>query len=242
MIENLSLRKEMHGPMNILVIEDDAILSKNINGILQAENMNVQCVFDGLLAEKLLAKEYFDCIIMDINLPGKTGFDLCRDFRIFNTTTPVLMLTAFSELEDKVKGFECGADDYLTKPFYMRELILRVNALVKRNRISTSNASENALTIVGDITINQVTKKVLRQGNEILLTPREYQILLRLCQNQGEIVSKSELIREIWGKSMDANTNTIEVYVNFLRNKLDKPFAKNSIKTKVGYGYYLDIE
>lgn len=232
----------MHGPMNILVIEDDAILSKNINGILQAENMNVQCVFDGLLAEKLLAKEYFDCIIMDINLPGKTGFDLCRDFRIFNTTTPVLMLTAFSELEDKVKGFECGADDYLTKPFYMRELILRVNALVKRNRISTSNASENALTIVGDITINQVTKKVLRQGNEILLTPREYQILLRLCQNQGEIVSKSELIREIWGKSMDANTNTIEVYVNFLRNKLDKPFAKNSIKTKVGYGYYLDIE
>ncbi|MGE5393873.1 MAG: response regulator transcription factor [Candidatus Saccharibacteria bacterium] len=228
--------------MNILVIEDDAILSKNINGILQAENMNVQCVFDGLLAEKLLAKEYFDCIIMDINLPGKTGFDLCRDFRIFNTTTPVLMLTAFSELEDKVKGFECGADDYLTKPFYMRELILRVNALVKRNRISTSNASENALTIVGDITINQVTKKVLRQGNEILLTPREYQILLRLCQNQGEIVSKSELIREIWGKSMDANTNTIEVYVNFLRNKLDKPFAKNSIKTKVGYGYYLDIE
>ena len=118
--------------MQVLIIEDDPILSKNISDALVTEGMMPSTVFDGLLAERILKKETFDCIIMDINLPGKTGFDLCSQLRTFNRKTPVLMLTAFSELEDKVKGFECGADDYLTKPFFMRELILRINALAKR--------------------------------------------------------------------------------------------------------------
>lgn len=228
--------------MNILVIEDDTTLNKNINEALSAENLNAESVFDGLLAERMLKKDNFDCIIMDVNLPGKTGFDLCKDYRNFNTTTPVLMLTAFSELDDKVKGFDCGANDYLTKPFYMRELILRVKALINRNKNQNSNRQEGTKIIAGDIIINQAIKKVSRQENEISLTPREYQILLKLTENKGEIVSKKDLIKEIWGSSVGANTNTIEVYINFLRNKLDKPFGKNSIKTKVGYGYYLDIE
>ena len=226
--------------MNILVIEDDAILNKNILQALQAENWNAESVFDGGLAERMLKKSHFDCVIMDINLPGKTGFDLCRDFRKFNTSTPVLMLTAFSELEDKIKGFDCGADDYLTKPFYMRELILRVNSLLKRNKNNNSNHSENTQIATGDITIDEVTKKVFKQETEIPLTPREYQVLLRLCKNPGEVVSKSALIKEIWGRSVGINTNTIEVYINFLRSKLDKPFGTNRIKTKVGYGYFLD--
>ena len=228
--------------MNILVIEDDTTLNKNINEALRAENLNAESVFDGLLAERMLKKDNFDCIIMDVNLPGKTGFDLCKDYRNFNTTTPVLMLTAFSELDDKVKGFDCGANDYLTKPFYMRELILRVKALINRNKNQNSNRQEGTKIIAGDIIINQAIKKVSRQENEISLTPREYQILLKLTENKGEIVSKKDLIKEIWGSSVGANTNTIEVYINFLRTKLDKPFGKNSIKTKVGYGYYLDIE
>ena len=228
--------------MNILVIEDDTTLNKNINEALRAENLNAESVFDGLLAERMLKKDNFDCIIMDVNLPGKTGFDLCKDYRNFNTTTPVLMLTAFSELDDKVKGFDCGANDYLTKPFFMRELILRVKALINRNKNQNSNRQEGTKIIAGDIIINQAIKKVSRQENEISLTPREYQILLKLTENKGEIVSKKDLIKEIWGSSVGANTNTIEVYINFLRTKLDKPFGKNSIKTKVGYGYYLDIE
>lgn len=225
--------------MKVLIIEDDPTLSKNINEALKAENLNTECVYEGLLADRMLKKDDFDCIVMDINLPGKNGFDLCKDFRRYDTTTPVIILTAFGELEDKVQGFDCGADDYLTKPFYMRELILRVNSLIKRSKKSGSTPSE--ILVADDITLNNAQKKVIRQGKEISLTPREYQILHRLMERNGEIVSKADLIKEIWGSSFDANTNTIEVYVNFLRNKLDKPFEKNTIKTKVGFGYYLDF-
>jgi two-component system, OmpR family, response regulator len=228
--------------MKVLIIEDDPTLSKNISEALTAESHNTECVYEGLLADRMLKKNNFDCIVMDINLPGKNGFDLCKDFRLHNTSTPVIMLTAFGELEDKVQGFDCGADDYLTKPFYMRELILRVNSLIKRHKQSNSTTTEGHILVTDDITLNDAQKKVFRQGKEINLTPREYQILRRLMERNGEIVSKTELIKEIWGRSFDANTNTIEVYVNFLRNKLDKPFAKNTIKTKVGYGYYLDLK
>lgn len=224
--------------MNILLIEDDQTLNTNISEALRAESFNVTALYDGLLAERMLKKGNYDCVIMDINLPGKNGFDLCREFRQYNTQTPVIMLTAFSELDDKVQGFECGADDYLTKPFYMRELLLRINAHSKRRNFA-GNTQETI--IVDDIVIYPKTKKVTRQNQEITLTPREYQILLKLSENKGEIISKNELITKIWGKSFDANTNTIEVYINFLRNKIDKPFGKNSIKTKVGYGYYLEL-
>jgi two-component system, OmpR family, response regulator len=227
--------------MKVLIIEDDPTLSKNIGEALSADNLNIECVYDGLLADRMLKKNNFDCIVMDINLPGKNGFDLCKDFRQFNTSTPVIMLTAFGELEDKVQGFDCGADDYMTKPFYMRELLLRVNSLIKRYKKINSTSSEKSIWIADDIILNVDQKKVFRQGKEISLTPREYQILQRLMERNGEIVSKAELIKEIWGSSFDANTNTIEVYVNFLRNKLDKPFDKTTIKTKVGYGYYLDL-
>ncbi len=177
---------------------------------------------------------------MDVNLPGKTGFDLCRAFRSYNTLTPVLMLTAFSELDDKVKGFDCGADDYLTKPFYMRELLLRVNSLLKRTEVKTNSKPETRSIAADDIVIHLPAKKVTRQGKEILLTPREFQVLVKLIENKGELVSKNDLVREIWGNIIDANTNTIEVYINFLRNKIDKPFGKKNIKTKVGYGYFFD--
>lgn len=226
--------------MKILVIEDEVTLNKNICEALVAENFIVESAFDGFIAERFLKKEFFDCVVMDINLPKKNGYDLCREFREFNSQTPVLMLTAFDELEDKIKGFDSGADDYLTKPFFMKELLMRVNSLIKRSQTKSENNSE--LIIASDIVINTAQKNVKRQNKEIQLTPREYQILVELCRNQGEIVSKKDLIKQIWGTSLDVNTNTIEVFVNFLRNKIDKPFGKNSIKTKVGYGYYLALE
>lgn len=226
--------------MRILVIEDESTLNKNISEALSSESFVVESVFDGFLAERLLRKESFDCIVMDINLPKKNGYDLCKEFRTYNTHTPILMLTAFDELEDKIKGFDSGADDYLTKPFFMKELILRINSLIKRSQNNESSFQEIITAL--DISIHVAQKKVTRQNQEISLTPREYQILVMLCKNPGEIISKNELIKEIWGTSMDVNTNTIEVYLNFLRNKIDKPFGKNSIKTKIGYGYYLSDE
>lgn len=223
--------------MTILVVEDDTILNQNIKESLTAEKFMVEQAYDGFIAEKLLRKNAYDCVVLDVNIPNKNGFELCQTFRTYNTTTPVLFLTAFDELDDKVQGYESGADDYLTKPFYQKELLMRIQALVKRN---TTAQPQNDTLIWHDIVIKQKTKTVFRNNQELKLTPREYQILVMLVLTKGEVVTKKELIREIWGSSFDANTNNVEVFINFLRNKVDKPFEKQLIKTKVGYGYYLD--
>lgn len=225
--------------MKVLIIEDDPILNENIRGALNAENIRTEFVFDGQLAERMLRQNKYDCIVLDINLPGKNGYEICKDFRTFNLSTPVIILTAFDELEDKIHGYDCGADDYLTKPFFMRELILRIHSLIRR---SGHQQVDSKQIIMGDIVIDEAKKNVERSGTKINLTPREYQILSMLGKNMGEIVTKEQLIEEIWGTSVNINTNTIEVYVNFLRNKIDKPFGKNSIRTKVGYGYYIKTE
>lgn len=131
--------------MRILVIEDETTLNKNICEALLSENFAVESAFDGSLAERLLKKESFDCVIMDINLPKKNGYDLCKEFREYDTQTPVIMLTAFDELEDKIKGFDMGADDYLTKPFFMKELTMRVNSLLKRSQSKPENNANDII-------------------------------------------------------------------------------------------------
>lgn len=224
--------------MDILIVEDDPTLSSNISNALRSEGYQPFPFYDGLLAERTLRQHIYDCVILDVNLPGKGGFDILREFRTHNTTTPVIILTAFSELEDKVKGYGSGADDYLSKPFFMRELILRVNSLLKR---AGAKVEKNQRMVIGDLVVDVDKVQITKQGKEINLTPREYQILKKLAQSPGEIVPKKDLIQAIWGTTMDANTNTIEVYINFLRNKLDKPFGSQTIRTKVGYGYYLEV-
>lgn len=225
--------------MKILLVEDDPTLNKNIGEVLQAEGFSVEVVYDGILAEKLLKNNTFDVVVLDVNLPGKNGFEVCKSFRLWNTETPVLLLTAFDDIEDKVQGYDAGADDYLTKPFLMRELILRLNALTKR-KANLSKENQETKIFFDDIVIDLQSKTVFRNSVAIELTLREYQILVKLIEANSDFVSKTDLIETIWGKSFDANTNTIEVYINFLRKKIDKPFDKNTIKTKVGFGYYLE--
>ena len=225
----------------ILVVEDDTVINGNIVEALKAEQYQVQSAYDGDLAERMLKREEFDLIILDVNLPSKSGFEVCKSFRKMNTQTPVIMLTAFSELEDKVEGFESGANDYITKPFYMRELLLRIHALLKRAGSTTSQQSQQ-IVFAGDIWVDKKNKVVKRYDQVVKLTPREYQVLIKLIEANGELVTKKELIAEIWGRSFEANTNTIEVYINFLRKKIDKAFDRSSIQTKVGYGYYFDAK
>ena len=226
--------------MKVLIIEDDPDLNNNIKEALISENYSVETAFDGQIGLKLLKKKTYDCIILDINLPFINGLEVCKQFRDFNTHTPIIMLTAFGELEDKVEGYNQGADDYLTKPFFMKELLLRVNSLIKSRRLKNNANQGNESIIVGDIVLNKKQKKVFRDRQEVNLTYREYEILLMLMDHKGDVVSKKKMLEEIWKTSFDGNTNTIEVYINFLRNKIDKPFNKKTIKTKVGYGYYLD--
>ena len=230
--------------MRILIVEDDLIIGKNVETTLMEEGLDVVLCRDGLAGETALKAQDFQCVILDINLPGKSGFDLCRELRLYDKTTPVLLLTAFDELEDKVQGFESGADDYLTKPFFMKELSLRVNALINRHMAlqdMQGSAGRREQLVIADLTLDLKEKMVSRSGREILLTPREFQILQKLVEADGAPVSKKDLVKEIWGSLFDHNTNTIEVYVNFLRNKIDKPFDTQLIKTRIGFGYYIEV-
>ena len=167
--------------MKILLVEDDPTLNKNISEVLQAEGFSVEVVYDGILAEKLLKYNTFDVVILDVNLPGKNGFEVCKSFRLWNTETPVLLLTAFDDIEDKVQGYEAGADDYLTKPFLMRELILRLNALAKR-KSNLSKENQETKIFFDDIVMDLQSKTVFRDSVAIELTLREYQILVKLIE------------------------------------------------------------
>jgi DNA-binding response OmpR family regulator len=221
----------------ILLIEDDPALNHNITESLSAEGMRVETAFNGHEGEKLYRRQAFSCVVLDISLPGLNGLELCKRIREADKLTPVIMLTAFDEIGDKVKGYESGADDYLTKPFYMQELILRIQALTLRRRETRASG----VIRMGEIAIDTRHKKVSVSGKEILLTSREYQIIMLLVEAGGEPVSKKTLIREIWGGNLDTNANTVEVFINFLRNKIDKPFGTEYIRTRKGYGYYFNV-
>jgi DNA-binding response OmpR family regulator len=225
---------------DILLIEDDLELHNHVKNALEIENLKVHSAYNGKEALTLLETFTPDCLILDINLPEINGWEVCKHFRIHQKNTPVLMLTAFTGLEDKVQGFSAGADDYLGKPFFMQELILRVQSLLKRSGKAKGSSIKDQMLVCGDLQLFTETGKVKRQGRDISLTKREYELLHKLVSAKGEWVSKKDLLKHVWGMSVDANTNTVEVYVNFLRNKIDKPFGKDSIKTKVGFGYYFE--
>ena len=228
----------MKNAPTLLLIEDDRSISQNLADFLSQEGFQIQCVFTGNEALSVLESGSFDLLILDVNLPDFDGYHICQEFRKRNTQTPILMLTAYDELEDKMKGFEMGADDYLTKPFFMVEVLARIKSLLKRANKQTEQPS---LIWVEDLSIDVSTNSVFRAKQDINLTPREFNLLLMLVKAKGKMVTKKELNKQIWGGSLDEHNNTIEVYINFLRKKIDKPFSKQLIKTKIGFGYYLDV-
>ncbi|MDF5689555.1 response regulator transcription factor [Aquirufa aurantiipilula] len=228
----------MKSQVKILLVEDDPRICQNIHDYFFQEGYLVEIAREGLTAQKLMEEKVYDAIVLDINLPYKDGLTLCKEFRQVNSHTPILMLTAFDDLDDKMHGFEVGADDYLTKPFFMREVMARIKALLKRSKNQPIPESVSIIQME-DLTIDLGTQSVSRGKTPINLTPREFNLLLKLANAKGKLVTKRELNRDIWGGSLDENNNTIEVYINFLRKKIDKPFATNLIKTKVGFGYYL---
>ncbi len=221
--------------MKVLLVEDDSNLLNDIKAQLEHHGFEVAPVFDGLLAERIILKNRFDCIVLDVNLPGKNGFDLCRTIRKEGISTPVILLTAFSDIDDKLEGFDSGADDYLTKPFLFQELYARIKALIKRGEIYREQKNIH----ISDLEIDLNKKVVLRAGMPVKLTPREFDILVMMAEARGNPVPKKEMIRQLWGTSVEINTNTIEVFINFLRTKIDKDHVIKLIHTRQGFGYYL---
>lgn len=227
------------GMYNILLLEDDDILSKEIKKFLTKHDFQCNCVYDGTLVLKQFKLETYDLVILDINVPGINGLEVCKKMREVNTKVPILMLTAFSEVEDKVTAFNNGADDYLVKPFHFDELLIRIKSLLRRKE--TPQSLNDEITI-SDLIINFSEMKVLRNDIEINLSPKEFKLLTILAKADGKVLSKNKIADELWDYNIETNQNTIEVYINFLRKKIDKNHDLKLIHTKVGYGYYLKTE
>lgn len=225
----------MENPHSILLVEDEAKLGPIIRDELRRQGYLVDLAIDGKEAEKAFQNKLYSIVLLDVNLPYKSGLELCKEFRAANKTIPIIMLTAIGQIQDKVEAFDLGADDYLVKPFHFEELFVRVKALLKR----TDKGQEDEKIIVDDLTIDMKNKSVVRAGMNINLTAKEFTLLTLLARNRERVISKQEILEKVWDLTFDTGTNTIEVYISFLRNKIDKPFEHKLIHTKPGFGYYI---
>ncbi|MBW0162268.1 MAG: response regulator transcription factor [Sediminibacterium sp. Gen4] len=225
----------MENPHSILLVEDEAKLGPIIRDELRRQGYLVDLAIDGKEAEEAFQNKLYSIVLLDVNLPYKSGLELCKEFRAANKTIPIIMLTAIGQIQDKVEAFDLGADDYLVKPFHFEELFVRVKALLKR----TDKGHEDEKIIVDDLTIDMKNKSVVRAGMNINLTAKEFTLLTLLARNRERVISKQEILEKVWDLTFDTGTNTIEVYISFLRNKIDKPFEQKLIHTKPGFGYYI---
>jgi two-component system copper resistance phosphate regulon response regulator CusR len=223
----------------ILIVEDDHRLSESISGFLEKDNYKCDTAFDGQMALKFFSNDAYSVVILDLNLPKINGMDLCKRFRDVNPQVPILVITAFSDIDSKMEAFNLGADDYLVKPFHLKELSAKVKIFLKR--AEQPLRAEPEYDFMG-IKVDPNKKSVFRDGKEISLTPKEYSLLEYLLKNKNRIISKDELARNLWDENYGITHNTVEVYINFLRNKIDRDFSRKLILTKPGFGYYLSSE
>jgi DNA-binding response OmpR family regulator len=220
--------------MRILIIEDEEKLASFLKRALTQERYVVDVALDGEKGMFLAEINPYDLILLDIILPGKDGIAICAELRHKKIDVPILMLTAKAQVRDKITGLQKGADDYLAKPFVLEELLARITCLLRRQR-----TDKTSLLKVADLKLDQLTHTVTRAGKEIILTAKEYSLLEYLMLHAGQIVTRSMISEHVWHEEFDSFTNVIDVYVNFLRHKIDKGFKKKLIRSKRGIGYML---
>ncbi|MBR9999969.1 MAG: response regulator transcription factor [Cyclobacteriaceae bacterium] len=223
----------------ILIVEDEPKVAEFIKRGLEENDFGTEIAYDGQTGRSLALSGRFELIILDVNLPHINGFELCRLIRKENEKVPIIMLTALGSVDDKLNGFDAGADDYLIKPFEFRELLARIKALLKRNL--KSEAPERLIRIA-DLEINQESKMVKRGNKKIDLTAKEYALLEYLAKNKNRVISRNDIASRVWDINFDTGTNVIDVYINFLRKKIDKDYDKKLIHTYIGMGYILKDE
>ena len=219
--------------MHILLVEDEAKVARFIKEGLTAEGYDVEIAADGKAGEKKALTGEFDLVLLDVLLPKKNGFEVLRTLRNEGMRTPVLMLTARSTTEDIVQGLDHGADDYLTKPFAFNELLARIRSLLRRQRNSHTTFR------LADLQLDTLTRKATRSGTTIELTAREYSLLEYFMRNPGRILTRTMISEHVWSIKFDTFTNVIDVYINYLRNKIDKDYPKKLLQTVRGVGYML---
>lgn len=226
----------MENNHRILYAEDEPKLGQVVQEELNRQGYKTDVAFDGLVAEKMFQQHNYSLVLLDVNLPYKNGLALCKEFRETKKGIPIIMLTAHGELHDKMDAFNLGADDYIVKPFHFNELFARIKVFLKRSETASEPGEK---MFISDLEINFINKTVTRANTNINLTSKEFALLALLIRSKGKVVSKQEILEKVWGLSFDTGTNTIEVFISFLRNKIDKPFDNKLIHTKAGFGYFI---
>ncbi|HBR12459.1 MAG TPA: DNA-binding response regulator [Chryseobacterium sp.] len=227
----------------IILIEDESSVVSFIKKGLQELDYNISVAFDGSTGIKMAEDNDFDLIILDIMLPDINGLEVCKEIRKNNKTVPILFLTALDSSENIVLGLESGGDDYLVKPFKFIELVARIKSLLRRsshsNGSDTVEINDENIYQFSDLKVNDYTKKVSRSGNDISLTSTEYKLLLYFLNNPEKVISRAEILEAVWGVNYELGTNVVDVYVNYLRKKLDSQDDDKLIHTVIGMGYVL---
>lgn len=221
----------------ILIVEDERKIADTLKLGLTEYGYYTEVAYDGDIGRRFLMSKDYDLVILDINLPGINGYELCKMIRARDSGLPIIMLTSMSTLNDKIEGYNVGADDYLVKPFEFRELIMKMRALLKRT-LSEHLPIGNILRANG-LEMNLDSKEVNRDGQKINLTAKEFQLLEYFLRNKNRVLSRADIAVNVWEIDFQSNTNVIDVYVNYLRNKIDKQFSEKLIQTHVGMGYIL---
>jgi len=222
--------------IRILIVEDHVKMADSISKGLEENGFSTEVAYDGFIGQRLADTIDFNLIILDVNLPQINGYELCNGIRQKRPDVPIIMLTALGSTEDKLLGFEKGADDYIVKPFEFRELLARIKALLKR---SQTDVQSHRILRVADLVIDLDSKSVKRGETSIELTAKEFSLLEYLVRNKGRVISKADIAEKIWNITFDTGTNVIEVYVNFLRKKIDRNFEVKLLHTQIGMGYVL---
>jgi len=224
--------------MNILMIEDEYSLADAVAETLKGEGFNTCIKSNGEEGEDEALTENYDLILLDVMLPQKNGFEILKTIRSMGVNTPVIMLTAKSELEDKLNGLEHGADDYITKPFSMRELLARVKTVLKRAK----NIDDTDVLVYGDVCLDIKNAKIICGDNEMQISGKEFDLLELLLMNRNQVSTKENIIERIWGFDSEAEYNNVEVYITFIRRKLKLINSNVKIKAVRGLGYKLEVE
>jgi DNA-binding response OmpR family regulator len=228
------------GKTRVLVIEDEPKVAASVKTWLEENGFVVELAPDGAVGQYLALNNTYDLILLDLNLPFVSGYEVCSVIRKVKPDCPVILVTALGSVEQKLQGFDAGADDYLVKPFDFRELLARMRALLKK---SVSQIGEKPIEIlrIADLEVNTGYKTVSRSGKTIDLTAKEYSLLEYLVRLNGRIASRHEIVEAVWDMNFDTGTNVVEVYINFLRKKIDRHFEPKLIHTKQGLGYFLNV-
>lgn len=221
----------------ILIVEDDKRVADLLKAGLEENGYQTMVAYDGVMGVRLFQSNSFQLIISDIILPRLDGFELCKEIRKCDAGIPILMLTALGTTDDKLEGFDAGADDYMVKPFDFRELLARIQVLLKRG--CTISLQQPEEIIFADLRLDLRRKEVYRHGMLIKLSPKEYNLLVYLVENAGRVVSRTEIAEKVWNTHFDTGTNFIDVYINYLRKKIDKDFDIRLIHTRPGIGFIL---